>query len=181
MVEVRESNGCGPANPVQELDIREYPHSGKNKVRCGQGAISRLSVPFTSRKCEPLMEGAVKHLAGGQVVCFPKGGSDSESFIILTINPPSLRLHLLHRKESAPAAMGTSGFTQDFSIRQIRSLLKVLHKSLHKPQTAWPVLQSFSPTPGLEHIQTCKVTKPLLHHTAPQAGNKQELSSVVVL
>lgn len=26
--------------PVQGLDIREYPHSGKNKVRCGQGAIS---------------------------------------------------------------------------------------------------------------------------------------------
>ena len=115
--------------PVQGLDIKEYPHSGKNKVRCGQGAISRLGVPFTSRKCEPLMEGAVKHLAGGQVVCFLKGGSDSESFIILTINPPSLRLHLLHRKESAPAAMGTSGFTQDFSIRQIRSLLKALHKS----------------------------------------------------
>ena len=41
--------------PVQGLDIREYSHSGKNKVECGQEAISRLNVPFTSTKCEPLM------------------------------------------------------------------------------------------------------------------------------
>ena len=118
---------------------------------------------------------------GSKLYVSQKGDSDLESFIILIINPLSLRLHLPHRKESAPAAMGTSGFTQDFIIQQIRSLLKVLRKSLHKPQTTWPVLQSFSPTPGLEHIQTCKVTKPLFHCTAPQAGNKQALSSVVVL
>ena len=116
---------------------------------------------------------------GSKLYVSQKGDSDLESLITLIINPLSLRLYLLHRRESA--AMGTSGFTQDFIIQQIRSLLKVLRKSLHKPQTTWPVLQSFSPTPGLEHIQTCKVTKPLLHRTAPQAGNKQALSSVVVL
>ena len=90
-------------------------------------------------------------------------------------------LQTLFAPQKRVSSHGDKWFHSGFHHSANTSLLKVLRKSLHKPQTAWPVLQSFSPTPGLEHIQTCKVTKPLLHRTAPQAGNKQALSSVVVL